>query len=60
MGGLSTFSSFVLAAVQLMEGTGPGPVVSILYVGLSLAAGYGAVLLGLRIGSIGAASDNKS
>jgi CrcB protein len=55
MGGLSTFSSFVLAAVQLMDGTGPGPVVSVLYVLTSLVAGFGAVPLGLRAGSLGEA-----
>lgn len=60
MGGLSTFSSFVLAAVQFMEGTSPGPVVSVAYVVLSLTAGYGAVILGLRAGNIGTAAEDRN
>ncbi|RKT47352.1 CrcB family protein [Thiocapsa rosea] len=59
MGGLSTFSSFVLAAVQLMDRTGPGPLSSVLYVGLSLAVGFGAVILGLRAGNLGAAPADR-
>lgn len=53
MGGLSTFSSFVFAAVQLMEGSGPGPLVSVAYVVASIAVGFVAVLVGLRAGNLG-------
>lgn len=48
MGGLSTFSSFVLAVVQLAESSEAGA--ALLYLASSLALGFAAVLLGLRIG----------
>lgn len=50
MGGLSTFSSFVLAAVQLAEETPAHAVIAGVYVLLSIVVGFGAVLLGLRVG----------
>lgn len=50
MGGLSTFSSFVLAAVQLMEQSPMPASVGALYIVLSLIVGYCAVLLGLKLG----------
>lgn len=51
MGGLSTFSSFVYGAFVLMTAQSSGIFVAAFYVLTSLAAGYIAVLIGLRIGS---------
>lgn len=53
MGGLSTFSSFVLAVVQLTETSAAGAVTGILYLVVSLVLGFVAVLLGLRLGAAG-------
>jgi CrcB protein len=53
MGGLSTFSSFVYGAVVLMTASASGAAVAILYVLVSLVLGYGAVLLGLKLGERG-------
>lgn len=50
MGGLSTFSSFAYGSVVLMTASASGAALSILYVLVSLGLGYGAVLLGLRLG----------
>ena len=54
MGGLSTFSSFVYGSVVLMTASTSGASVAILYVLVSLVLGYGAVLLGLKLGERGA------
>lgn len=54
MGGLSTFSSFVYGSVVLMTASTSGAAVAILYVLVSLVLGYGAVLLGLKLGERGA------
>jgi len=55
MGGLSTFSSFVYGAFVLMTASSTsGAVVAIVYVLISLVLGYGAVLLGLKLGERGA------
>ncbi|MFH5925344.1 CrcB family protein [Roseomonas xinghualingensis] len=51
MGGLSTFSSFVYGAYVLMTASATGMVVAVIYLLVSLALGYGAVVLGLRIGT---------
>ena len=50
MGGLSTFSSFVFAAARLSERSADEALVAAAYVLLSLGLGFGAVLLGLRVG----------
>jgi len=51
MGGLSTFSSFVYGAYVLMSESLSGAVVALVYLLVSLALGYGAVVLGLRLGA---------
>lgn len=58
MGGLSTFSSFAYGAVVLMTASASGAVVAIVYVLVSLVLGYGAVLLGLKLGERGATQPN--
>ena len=55
MGGLSTFSSFVYGSVVLMTASTSGAAVAILYLLVSLVLGYGAVVLGLKLGGRGAA-----
>lgn len=57
MGGLSTFSSFVLAAAQLMEGTTADVRTGLAYVLASLVVGFGAVLLGLKMGNLGSSAN---
>lgn len=54
MGGLSTFSSFVYGSVVLMTASTSGAAVAILYLLVSLVLGYGAVVLGLKLGGRGA------
>lgn len=54
MGGLSTFSSIVLAVVQLLEAAGAQAVFGLLYLIASLAFGFAAVMIGLRLGGAGA------
>ena len=49
MGGLSTFSSFVFGAVEMMKNPG-GILVSVCYLVASLIVGFIAVELGLMIG----------
>ncbi len=56
MGGLSTFSSFVYGSFVLMSASVSAAAVAILYLLVSLALGYGAVRLGLRLGQGGAAA----
>lgn len=51
MGGLSTFSSFVFAVVQLAEASRPEAISALAYLVVSLALGFAAVLLGLRLGA---------
>ncbi|MFJ7884486.1 fluoride efflux transporter CrcB [Pseudomonas sp. NPDC096917] len=53
MGGLSTFSSFVFGAVEMMTDPG-GVLVSICYLVASLVIGFLAVELGLLVGARGA------
>jgi CrcB protein len=48
MGGLSTFSSFALAAVQLIQHGQAAT--ALVFVVASVVAGYAAVMLGLRLG----------
>jgi len=50
MGGLSTFSSFVYASSVLMKASLTGALVAAAYVLASLVIGYGAVVVGMRIG----------
>ena len=50
MGGLSTFSSFVLAVVQLADASRAGATTALLYLVASLVLGFAAVMLGLRLG----------
>ncbi|BCP55709.1 putative fluoride ion transporter CrcB 2 [Kaistia sp. 32K] len=50
MGGLSTFSSFVYGSYVLMSETTSGAVVAVLYLVVSLVAGYAAVEAGLKLG----------
>ncbi|MFA5663368.1 CrcB family protein [Castellaniella sp.] len=50
MGGLSTFSSFAYGAVVLMSGPAQGTMVAIVYVLVSMALGYLAVLAGQKLG----------
>ncbi len=50
MGGLSTFSSFVYGSVVLMGASSQSAVIAAVYVLVSLVVGYGAVVLGPRIG----------
>ena len=54
MGGLSTFSSFVYGSLVVMTASSDGVLVAAVYLLASLVVGYGAVLLGLRIGARGA------
>jgi CrcB protein len=54
MGGLSTFSSFVYGALVLMTASTVGAAVAIVYVIVSLVLGYGAAMIGMRIGNRGA------
>ena len=49
-GGLSTFSSFVYGAVVLMSASAASAVVAAVYVVISLALGYIAVVVGLKLG----------
>ncbi|MBS7698135.1 MULTISPECIES: CrcB family protein [unclassified Chelatococcus] len=51
MGGLSTFSSFVYGAVVLMGASTQSAMVAILYVLISVAVGYGALVLGMKCGA---------
>jgi len=51
MGGLSTFSSFVYGALTEGSRSPAGLGVATAYLLLSLAAGYGAVLAGNRVGA---------
>jgi CrcB protein len=50
-GGLSTFSSFVYASSVLMTASTTGALVALAYLLISLAAGYLAVIVGMKIGS---------
>ena len=50
MGGLSTFSSFVFGAVEMMKDPG-GVLLSICYLVASLVVGFAAVALGLFAGA---------
>jgi CrcB protein len=50
MGGLSTFSSFAYASSVLMTASMTGALVAAAYVLTSLVMGYGAVIVGMRIG----------
>jgi CrcB protein len=50
MGGLSTFSSFVYGAVVVASGSLTAAGIAAFYVLSSIVLGYGAVLLGLRLG----------
>jgi len=50
MGGLSTFSSFAYGAVVVMTASREGLAVSLGYVVASLALGYIAVIIGLKLG----------
>ena len=54
-GGLSTFSSFVYGAVVLMSASTASAVVASVYVVISLALGYIAVTVGLRVSGHGSA-----
>jgi len=51
MGGLSTFSSFVYGSLVVMNASASGAIVAFVYLLASLAVGYGAVLMGLRMGA---------
>ena len=51
MGGLSTFSSFVYASSVLMKASLTGALVAAAYVLASLVIGYGAVVVGMKIGA---------
>ncbi|MCX5496080.1 CrcB family protein [Kaistia dalseonensis] len=55
MGGLSTFSSFVYGAVVLIGASVQSALVAILYLLVSVALGYVAITLGLRMGGAGSA-----
>ena len=50
MGGLSTFSSFAYASSVLMTTSMTGAFVAVAYVFISLAMGYIAVIVGMKIG----------
>ena len=54
-GGLSTFSSFVYGAVVLMSASTVSAVVASVYVVISLALGYLAVIVGLKLSGRGSA-----
>ena len=51
MGGMSTFSSFVYASVVLMHASIASAVVASVYVVVSLALGYLAIIVGDKLGS---------
>lgn len=51
MGGLSTFSSFVYGSLVVMNASASGAIVAFVYLLASLAVGYAAVLMGLRMGA---------
>ena len=53
MGGLSTFSSFAYASSVLMMASMTGALVAAAYVLISLAMGYVAVIVGMKIGGPG-------
>lgn len=50
MGGLSTFSSFAYGSAVLMQGSTTGAVVAVVYVVVSIVAGYVAIIAGLKLG----------
>ena len=50
MGGLSTFSSFVYASSVLMTASMTGALVAFAYLVISLAVGYVAVVVGMKVG----------
>jgi CrcB protein len=52
-GGLSTFSSFAYGSAELMTRSKTSAVVALVYVVISLALGYIAVIVGLRVGEQG-------
>lgn len=52
MGGLSTFSSFAYGVVVLMSASTASAIVASVYVVTSLALGYVAVVVGLKIGGL--------
>jgi fluoride exporter len=49
-GGLSTFSSFAYGMAVLASGSWTNALVALAYVAISLALGYVAVIIGLRLG----------
>lgn len=57
-GGLSTFSSFAYASAVLMKASTQSPIVAAAYVVTSVTLGYGAVILGLKLGK--QRSDSKN
>ena len=57
-GGLSTFSSFAYASTVLMSHSMTGAVVALAYVVISLALGYLAAIVGMKIGGQGLDSRN--
>jgi fluoride exporter len=56
-GGLSTFSSFAYGSAELMTRSATGAIVATAYVVTSLALGYIAAMLGLKVG--GQKSDSR-
>ena len=50
MGGMSTFSSFVYGSVVLMHASVASAVVALLYLAVSLALGYLAIIVGDKLG----------
>jgi len=52
MGGLSTFSSFVYASSVLMTASMTGALVAFAYLLISLAVGYVAVIVGMKVGGL--------
>ena len=60
MGGLSTFSSFSYGVFVLMTASmASDAIVAAVYVVISLVLGYITVVLGLKIGSLSAATDQR-
>lgn len=55
LGSFTTFSAVVLAPVLLTASQPPHPVLAVVYLFVTLVLGFGAAILGLRLGSIGAA-----
>jgi CrcB protein len=55
LGSFTTFSAVVLTPALLTASQPPHPVLALVYLFVTLLLGFGAAILGLRLGSIGAA-----